>query len=167
MKKKRTGKSKSTPRRTRATSGTAPRRPRASRSRGTRPGPRAVPGTRALRETPPDVNAERRDTREKVVAARKTLGQARRQPGLTPAQQDLLDTSYQELVDIEDMLALEGLKKRVGALESAAADLGEIAKRMRRSVARLKAVARVVDGAARALGALADVVAKAASSGLL
>lgn len=163
---KRTGKSKVTSRRTR-TSRTTPRRPRVSRGAGTGSGPRARPGGRALRGPAAELRAERRNAVDKVVAARKALGQARRQPDLTPAQRDLLDTSYQELVDAEDMLALEGLKARVGALEAAATDLRAIARRMERSVARLRAVAKAVDGAAKALGVLADVVAKAASSGLL
>src|SRR5262245_4275080 len=127
----------------------------AGKSRGPAAAPAAAPDTARL------------EAREKVVAARQALGEARRQPGLTPEQQDVLDRGYQELVDAEDTLAFEDLSGRVGALESAAASLGEVAKKIQKSIAGLKKVAEVVNTAAKVLGVLADIAAKAASSGIL
>jgi hypothetical protein len=113
------------------------------------------------------MNTERFNTLQKVVEARKAVGAARSKPGLTPAQQHILDTAYTQLVDVEDTLVLEELRDSVEQLDLAAKALGRTARRLRRSVERLRKVADSIGVAARALGALADVVSKAAGAGIL
>jgi hypothetical protein len=107
------------------------------------------------------------DTRDKVTAEREQAGRARDLPDLTPQQQDAVDTSYSLLVDLEDVLAQQDIKSNLTQLKTAAVRLSEIADSLRRSIAGLQRVGRAVSGAAQAVGALADLLGKASSAGML
>jgi outer membrane murein-binding lipoprotein Lpp len=107
------------------------------------------------------------DTRKKVKAARENIGKLRDSEGLTPAQMNLVDSAYSVLVDLEDLLVLEELKTNVKSLRSKSAKLSKITTRMKKSIKALKKVAKLVEDAAKAVGGLADIFAKASSAGIL
>ncbi len=106
-------------------------------------------------------------TRDRVKAARESVGALRNIADLTPAQMNLVDTAYRQLVDLEDLLVLESLKQNIQSLKGKSAELSEITARMKKSVEALKRVAKIVAAAAKAVGTLADILAKASSAGLL
>lgn len=112
-------------------------------------------------------NTERMNTLQIVRAARQAVDKVRKLPDLTPAQQNLVDSAYSTLVDIEDTLVLEDIKSSVKALEDGADELGELTSRMKKSIGKIKKIADTVDKAATAVGALANVVSTAMSAGIL
>ena len=107
------------------------------------------------------------NTREKVKIARERVGELRDTTDLTPAQMNLVDSIYILLLDLEDRLVLENLKKNIKQLQAKSAKLAEITTKMKKSIAKLKKVAKVVNDAAKAVGVLADILAKASSAGIL
>lgn len=68
---------------------------------------------------------------------------------------------------MEDLLALQNLSKRIKSLQDGSVELDQICARMKQSVEKLKKVAKVIEVAAKAIGALADIISKAASAGIL
>ncbi|MHB8522354.1 MAG: hypothetical protein ACYDH9_16560 [Limisphaerales bacterium] len=107
------------------------------------------------------------NTRELVKTAREQVGQLRDLPDLNPKQQDAVDTAYSLLVDLEDMLTQRELKSQIQALRAKAGELSNIITSMRKSIDELKRAAQAVDTAAKAVGALAEILAKASSAGIL
>lgn len=108
-----------------------------------------------------------KNARDQVTVAREAVSKLRDADDLTPAQKNLVDTAYNQLIDLEDQLALQNLNKQIKLLQSRAADLDQICARMSRSADKLKKITKVVDVAAKAIGALADIIAKGASAGIL
>lgn len=107
------------------------------------------------------------NARDQVTAAREAVSKLRGVDDLTPAQTNLVDTAYNQLTELEDLLKLQNLNKRIKSLQGSAADLDQVCAHMKRSVDKLKKVAKVIDDAAKAVAALADIIAKGASAGIL
>lgn len=112
-------------------------------------------------------NTERMNTLQIVRVARQAVDKVRKLPDLTPAQQNLVDSTYLTLVDIEDTLVLEDIKSSVKALRRGADELDELTSRMKKSIDKIKKIAGTVDKAATAVGALANIVSTAMSAGIL
>jgi hypothetical protein len=111
--------------------------------------------------------AVRENTREIVREARAKVGELRSAEDLTPKQMNLVDTAYALLVDLEDLLVLADLKASVERLQDKADKLGTINANLKNSVGKLKKVAKDVGRAAKAVGVLVDLAAKASSAGIL
>jgi len=109
-------------------------------------------------------NSQVQDTLDTVVIARKAANGARKLPGLTPDQQELLNTAYIQLSDTEDMLREEDLKASVQALLTGTKSLSDLCRQLNRSIDALAKVASVIDDAAKAIGALASVISTAAGA---
>jgi len=107
------------------------------------------------------------NTREMVKEARVKVGELRDAEDLTPKQMNLVDTAYALLVDLEDLLVLADLKASVKILQDKADKLGTVNASLKKSVGKLKKVAQYVGDAAKAVGALVDIVAKASAAGIL
>jgi len=110
---------------------------------------------------------ERFNTLQKIALARKEAGRLRSQPGLNPDQQAQLDTAYDALVETEDLLVLGEIQNSVQAMKATTRQLTELSHEFSQSADQLKKVADLIVEGARALGALADIVAKASSAGLV
>lgn len=111
-------------------------------------------------------NTERFNTLQKVVIARKAVNRLRETSNLAPEEQNLVDTSYAALLDVEDLLILEDIKDSVKDMQSNSKKLGALTRDFEKSAARLKKVAKFISDAAKALGVLADIVSKAAAAGI-
>jgi hypothetical protein len=107
------------------------------------------------------------NTLQIVRAARQAVSEVRKVPDLTSGQQDLVDSAYLTLVDLEDTLVLEDIKSSVKALQDGADELRDLTGRMKKSIAKIKKIADTVDKAATAVGALANIVSTAMSAGIL
>lgn len=112
-------------------------------------------------------NTERLNALQMVSTARKAIGDARGQEGLTDSQQKLLDDTYSELEELEDTLVHEDIQDSIKTLQKSEDDLTSLVGRMKRSTDTIRDLSKNVDIAAKAVGALADIVAKAVSAGLL
>ena len=111
-------------------------------------------------------NTEHFNTLQKVVIARKAVNSLRDLSNLTPDERDLVDTTYAELIEIEDLLVLEDIKESIKDMEAGSERLDKITGKFEKSAARLKKVAKFIGDAAKAIGALADIVSKAAAAGI-
>lgn len=78
-----------------------------------------------------------------------------------------LQRAYIVLKAAEDRLIYEDMVDVVNKLQKSANKLEEVVKDMNDDLKGLKAIAKVIDRAAIALGALAHIVSKAASAGIL
>lgn len=110
--------------------------------------------------------AVRENTREIVKEARAKVGELRGAEDLTPKQMNLVDTAYALLVDLEDLLVLANLKASVEKLQDKADKLGTVNANLKNSIGKLKKVAKYVGQAAKAVGVLVDLVAKASEAGM-
>ncbi len=106
-------------------------------------------------------------TRAAVQEAREAVGKLRDADDLTSKQMNLLDTTYVALGNADDLLAVDELGASVKKLQAHAEKLATVNANLKKSVEKLKKVAKYVDKAAKAIGVLADVLAKASSVGIL
>jgi methanogenic corrinoid protein MtbC1 len=109
-------------------------------------------------------NADVQDTLNKVLIARKAVGEARTLPSLTPEQYELLDTTYSQLADLEDQLGEEDLKQSVQTLQRGAQKLSDLCNELSASIDALAKIASAIDDAAKAISALTSILATAAGA---
>lgn len=112
-------------------------------------------------------NTERLNALRKVALAREEAGKARIDSGLTDTQRALLNDTYDALLDAESTLLHEVLQDEIEKLEEQAEVLAKLASRLQRSSDALKQIGATVKTVAKVLGVLAEIIAKAATVGLL
>jgi len=112
-------------------------------------------------------NTERLNALRKVTLAREEVGQNRTNPDLTDTQRNLVNDTYTALLDTESTLLHEVLQEKIAALENQADALAKLASRLQRSTESLKQLGATVKTVANVIGILAEIIAKAASVGLL
>lgn len=112
-------------------------------------------------------NTERMNALKQVAEARKATGEARQVSNLTPKQIQLLDDVYRELMDTEDTLVHEDIQDSIATLNEHSKALGDLTTRLKRSTEKLKKLSNTINTVAKVIGVLADIIAKAASVGLL
>jgi Mg2+ and Co2+ transporter CorA len=112
-------------------------------------------------------NTERLNALRKVTLAREEIGEARTNPDLSQPQRSLLNDTYNKLLDTESTLLHDVLQDEIQTLESHADELGKLASRLQRSTESLKKLGDTVKTVSKVIGVLAEIIAKAASVGLL
>ena len=112
------------------------------------------------------VNTERLNAIRQVRQALDAVASARFDPALPTADRQQLETAYGALDEVEGGLILQEIADRLDALRSDSAKLGGLAKKMAQSAQRLQVIVDLIDKAAKAIGTLADLAAKASSAGL-
>lgn len=112
-------------------------------------------------------NTERLNALRKVTHAREEVGRIRTRVDLTEAQESLVEDTYSALLEAEGTLLHEFLKDEIDTLKSRADALAKLAGRLQRSTDSLKKLGATVKTVANVIGVLAEIIAKAASVGLL
>jgi archaellum component FlaC len=102
-----------------------------------------------------------------VREAEKLVDEARRDPDLTEKQRNNLQSIYALLLDIDDQLVLQDIQQGIDKLKQDSKKLETLADKIPQEVERWKKVAQAVQKAAKGVGTLADILAKALSAGLL
>ncbi len=112
-------------------------------------------------------NTERLEAIRQVRAALTAVTGARFDPNLSSADREQLESAYRQLDDLEDALIMQELSSRLEALKSDSAALGALAEQIRGRAASLQTVADLIEKAAKGVGVLVEIAARAASAGLI
>jgi hypothetical protein len=112
-------------------------------------------------------DTERLAALQKVRTARNAVQAARATAGLSTDEQSALTKLYFDLDDLEDSLILEALSNRIDAMGADAKDLASVAAKVKEASGALDREMTLVEDAAKAIQGLVQVVAAAASAGLL
>jgi hypothetical protein len=118
-------------------------------------------------EIPTMANTERLAALQKVRIARNAVQATRNALGLAPEDQTALTRLFFDLDDLEDSLILEEISEKIDSLATDAKDLAKVASEIKDAHAALAKEAALVEDAAKAVNGLVQVVAAAASAGLL
>lgn len=102
-----------------------------------------------------------------VREAEKRVDEARQDPDLTEQQRNNLQSIYTLLLDIDDQLVLQDIQQGIDKLKQDSSKLETLANKIPQDVERWKKIAEAVHKAAKGVGTLADILAKALSAGLL
>jgi archaellum component FlaC len=102
-----------------------------------------------------------------VREAEKRVDEARQAPDLTEKQRNNLQSIYALLLDIDDQLVLQDIQQGIDKLKQDSNKLETLANKIAQDVERWRKIADAVHKAAKGVGTLADILAKAASAGLL
>ena len=102
-----------------------------------------------------------------VREAEKRVDEARQDPDLTEKQRNNLQSIYALLLDIDDQLVLQDIQQGIDKLKQDSSKLETLANKIPQDVERWKKIAEAVHKAAKGVGTLADILAKAATAGLL
>ena len=113
------------------------------------------------------MNTEIKNALIMVREAEKLVDEARQAPDLSEKQRNNLQSIYALLLDIDDQLVLQDLQQSIDKLKEDSNKLKTLANKIQQDVERWKEVADAVSKAAKGVGTLADIVAKAAGAGLL
>ncbi|KPK91621.1 MAG: hypothetical protein AMJ94_06855 [Deltaproteobacteria bacterium SM23_61] len=113
------------------------------------------------------MNTEIKNALIMVREAEKRVDEARQDPDLTVKQRNNLQSIYALLLDIDDQLVLEDLQQGIDKLKKDSKKLETLANKIPQEVERWKKVSQAVYKAAKGVGTLADILAKASSAGLL
>jgi hypothetical protein len=113
------------------------------------------------------MNTEIKNALIMVREAEKLVDEARQDPDLTEKQRNNLQSIYALLLDIDDQLVLQDLQQGIDKLKKDSNRLATLANKIPQEVERWKKVAEAVHIAAKGVGTLADILAKALSAGLL
>jgi hypothetical protein len=112
-------------------------------------------------------NTEIMATLQKVRLAKTAVGSARNSPGLSQGQSDTLDSAYVTLDEVENKLILQDIGQWIAVIEADGNRLTGLATQIQSAITSLQSVAHLVQGAATAIGALASIISKGVSSGLI
>jgi hypothetical protein len=112
-------------------------------------------------------NTERLAALARVRLARNAVQAARGQAGLSPEDQSRLVLLFADLDDLEDQLILRDISEDVDSIRKDATELKDVVAGMASSATKLGRELGLVDDAAKAVGALAEVVSLASSHGLV
>jgi len=113
------------------------------------------------------MNTEIKNALIMVREAEKLVDEARQDPDLTEKQRNNLQSIYVLLLDIDDQLVLQDLQQGIDKLKQDSKRLATLADKIPQEVERWRKVADAVRTAAKGVGTLADILAKALSAGLL
>jgi len=113
------------------------------------------------------MNTEIKNALIMVREAEKLVDEARQDPDLTVKQRNNLQSIYALLLDIDDRLVLLDLQQDIDKLKQDSKRLATLANKIPQEVERWKKVAKAVRTAAKGVGTLAEILAKALSAGLL
>jgi hypothetical protein len=113
------------------------------------------------------MNTEIKNALIMVREAEKLVDEARQDSDLTEKQRNNLQSIYALLLDIDDQLVLQDLQQGIDKLKKDSKKLETLANKILQDVERWKKVAQAVYKAAKGVGTLADILAKALGAGLL
>ena len=113
------------------------------------------------------MNTEIKNALIMVREAEKLVDEVRQDPDLTEKQRNNLQSIYALLLDIDDQLVLQDLQQGIDKLKKDSKKLETLANKIPQEVERWKKVAQAVRTAAKGVGTLADILAKAYGAGLL
>ena len=110
-----------------------------------------------------------KEARTAVQGAKSAVNQARGNPSLhlAPVQSRLLDDAFDTLTHVEDQLILQEIQSWIRQIKNDGAQLDQLGKQIKEAIASLSQVARYIQLAATAIGALASALAAAQSGGLI
>src|ERR1035438_10167349 len=112
-------------------------------------------------------NTERLNALQKVRTARNAVQEARAQSNLPAQAQVALTELFTALDNLEDTLILEELQGKIQQIKQDSQDLAQQAAKIKAVSAKLAKEMALVAEAAKAVDGLAQILATAASSGLL
>lgn len=112
-------------------------------------------------------NTEIIATLKAVRTAKVAVDQARTTPALSPAQSGLLDDTFVTLDDVENKLILQDIQSWIEQIKNDGDQLKTLASQIQNTIASLNQVAKDVQYAADAIGALASALSAAVSGGLI
>jgi hypothetical protein len=112
-------------------------------------------------------NTEILNALKQVRLARQAVSDLQTQGKLNADESNIVTSVYSDLEDLEDLLVLEDIKSSIAQIKSDADDLQSMADKMKQVSERLAAISDSVSKAAKVVGVLTDILAKASSSGLL
>jgi len=112
-------------------------------------------------------NTERLAVLAKVRLAKQEANTRREDNSLSDRDRGLLEQAYTLLDEVEDDLILQEIGDRIDELKAASAALGKVTAKMGTNVKEIQKVVDLVGDAAQALKALANIVAAAATAGIL
>ena len=112
-------------------------------------------------------NTERLAALAKVRTARNAIQDVLAAENVSAADRTSLQGIVFDLNELEDLLILADISEKVDALRTDSDDLGKTVAAMTAAGDKVAKAVALVDVAAKALGGLADVVAMAASHGLI
>lgn len=112
-------------------------------------------------------NTERLAVLAKVRAAKYEVDARRIDASISTGDRVLLEQAYLQLDKVEDDLIRQEITDRVAELKDASAELGKVTAKMNTDVMAIQKVAALIDDAAQALKALANIAETAAAAGIL
>lgn len=109
------------------------------------------------------MNTERVGVLKEVVQAHRALQRVIAAMSDTDPNRQDVQAAIDALEDVQDLLFIKNLEKKVLELKRACAELNAVNAKIKKDTKKLKHAADKVKKAAKAIGILADVVAKAAA----